>query len=437
MTAFAYRSGALHADAVPLQDIADAVGTPAYCYSAGAVESAYRDLAAALDGLPVSICYAVKANDNLAMIRLLASLGAGADVVSEGELRRALAAGVPPERIVLSGVGKSIAEMQLAIETGIRSINVESVPELRALGALAARLGARPKVVLRINPDIDAATHDKIATGRAADKFGIAIDAAPAAFAEAAAMPALDVAGVAMHIGSQLIGLDPYRAAFAKLARLVADLRAAGHEIRDLDLGGGLGIRYRDETPPSLSDYAAVLRQTVGDLGCNLVVEPGRYLVGNAGVLLTRVLYVKESAARRFVIVDAAMNDLIRPALYGAWHDIVPVVEPTAPPRPVDIVGPVCETGDTFARERPLPPVEPGTLLAICSTGAYCAVMASTYNARPLVPEVLVRDGRFDVIRPRLGHAELIDRDRIPDWLAPAAQESGDDGNRQTGGKDG
>ncbi len=430
MSAFTYRNGALHADAVPLDAIAAAVGTPAYVYSATAIADAYTSLTTALDGLPASVCYAVKANDNLAIIRLLAGLGAGADVVSEGELRRALAAGVPPERIVLSGVGKTEAELHLAIEHGIRSINVESLPELRALAALADGLGARPRVVLRINPDIDAATHDKISTGRAADKFGIAIDDAPAAFAEAASLTSLDVAGAAMHIGSQLTGLDPYRAAFTKLADLVGRLRADGLDIRDLDLGGGLGIRYRDETPPDVAEYARVVRETVGSLGCELVFEPGRYLVGNAGVLLTRVLYVKESGDRRFVIVDAAMNDLIRPSLYGAWHDIIPVAQaaPGAESRPVDIVGPVCETGDTFARERPMPPVEPGQMLAICSTGAYCAVMASSYNARPLVPEVLARDDRFETIRARQDHADLMARDRMPEWLGPAAQEDGDGG---------
>ena len=427
MSAFTYRDGALHADAVPLEEIAAAVGTPAYVYSATAMADAYNGLAAALDGLPASICYAVKANDNLAIIRLLSGLGAGADVVSEGELRRALAAGVPPARIVLSGVGKSEAELRLAMKHSIRSINVESLPELRAVAALAADLGDRPRVVLRVNPDIDAATHDKISTGRAADKFGISIDYAPAAFAEAASLRSLDVAGAAMHIGSQLTGLKPYRAAFAKLAGLVKRLRGDGIHIRDLDLGGGLGIRYRDEMPPDVAEYASVVREAVGSLGCRLVFEPGRFLVGNAGVLLTRVLYVKDSGDRRFVIVDAAMNDLIRPSLYGAWHDIVPVAEaaPRAASQPVDIVGPVCETGDTFARARPMPPVEPGQMLAICTTGAYGAVMASSYNARPLLPEVLVRDDLFETIRARQNHAELIARDRVPEWLGPAAQEEG------------
>ena len=356
-------------------------------------------------------------------------------MVSEGELRRALAAGVPADRIVLSGVGKTGPEMRLAIDSGIREINVESLPELEALSRIAAETGARPKVALRINPDVDAETHHHIATGRAADKFGIAIADARAAYAAAAKLPGLDVVGIAMHIGSQLTGLKPYRAAFARLAELVGTLRGDGHDIRSLDLGGGLGIRYRDETPPAVEDYAAVVRETLGGLGCDLLFEPGRYLVGNAGVLLTRVLYVKDSGDHRFVIVDAAMNDLIRPSLYGAWHDIIPVAEAeaNAPARTVDVVGPVCETGDTFARGRDMPPVEPGQLLAICSAGAYGAAMSSGYNARPLVPEVLVRGDRFGIVRPRESHADMIARDRLPEWLDPAAQESADDRRAEPG----
>ncbi len=366
------------------------------------------------------ICYALKANSNLAVICTLAKLGAGADVVSEGELRRALAAGVPVGKIVFSGVGKGEDEMALALDAGIHQFNIESEPELEVLADMAAARGRRAPVAIRLNPDVDAGTHAKIDTGRKENKFGIAIDRAHAVFARAAELPGLAIVGVAVHIGSQLTDLAPFRAAFERVAELVADLRADGHPIRRLDLGGGLGIPYHDDdVPPSPTDYAAMVREVAEPLGCEVVLEPGRLLVGNAGVLVTRVIYVKEGSTRGFVIVDAAMNDLLRPTLYDAYHAIIPVREPEdgAPTRALDVVGPVCETGDIFAAQRPLPPLQPGDLLAICSTGAYGAVMASGYNTRLPAPEVLVRGDAHAVVRPRPSYDEVLGQELMPDWL--------------------
>ncbi len=424
MRPFDYIDGSLAAGPVRLADIAAAVGTPAYVYSADAVEAAYREFEAAL--APARICYAMKANGNLAVLRLLARLGAGADVVSEGEFRRALAAGIAPERIVFSGVGKTEAEMEAALVSGILQINAESAPEVRSLSRIAARLGRTASVALRINPDVDAGTLDQISTGRKTDKFGVAWTEAPALFREAAGLPGLSMEGIAVHIGSQLGDLKPYRRAFRRVADLVRTLRAEGAEIRRLDLGGGFGIRYRDETPLPLAGYAALVREEVAGLGCELVVEPGRRLVGPAGVLLARVVAVKETPARRFVIVDAGMNDLVRPMIYGAWHEVLPLDAPPAGAdyRPADVVGPVCETTDKFAEQRLLPPLAAGDLVAFCEAGAYGAVMASTYNGRPLVPEVLVRGGRFDVVRARPTFEESLALERVPDWLAA----SGGDG---------
>ncbi len=421
MDYFLYRDGALHAEEVPLARIAAEVGTPVYVYSSATFERHFRVFEEALAGLPHLICYAMKANSNLAVLRLMASLGAGMDVVSGGEYRRARAVGVPGARIVFSGVGKTAEEMRLALEGGVRHFNVESEPELRALDAVARGLGLRAPIALRVNPDVDARTHAKIATGRAENKFGVPIGRARDVYAEAAALPGLEVVGVDVHIGSQLTELAPYEAAFAKIAGLTRALRDDGHDIRRLDLGGGLGIPYRraNEAPPLPFDYGEVIRRTVGDLGCEIDIEPGRLIAGNAGVLLSSVIYRKRGEDRDFLILDAAMNDLIRPAMYDAWHDIVPVVEP--PPgadlEAVDVVGPVCETGDTFARARPLPRLEAGDLVAFRSAGAYGAVMASEYNSRPLVPEVLVRGDHFAVVRARPSFDEMLERDTIPMWL--------------------
>jgi len=354
------------------------------------------------------------------VVRTLARLGAGADVVSEGEMRRALAAGVPPDRIVFSGVGKSREEMAAALTAGIFQLNIESLPELEALSGVATGLGLTASVAFRVNPDVDAGTHHKISTGRKENKFGIDYDHARAVYARAADLPGIRAVGVAVHIGSQLTSLAPFRAAFKKAAHLVEALRADGHAISRLDLGGGLGIVYHDEKPPAVADYAALVAEITRDLGCHITLEPGRALVGDAGVLVSRVLHVKDGLHRRFVILDAAMNDLIRPALYEAWHGIVPVAEPApdARPEPFDVVGPVCETGDTFATQRPLVPPQPGDLMAILSAGAYGAAMSSTYNTRPLAPEVLVRDAEWAVIRPRPSYDEMLAQERMPDWLA-------------------
>lgn len=418
MNHFEYRDGELHVEAIPLSRIAADVGTPFYCYSTETLTRHYKVFADALGDLDPLICFAVKANGNLAVIKTLADLGAGADVVSEGELRRALAAGVPPERIIYSGVGKSPAELASAVEHGIHQINIESMPELEALSQVASERGKTMDVAIRVNPNVDAETHHKIATGRKEDKFGIDIADAFAAYDRAAALPGVNPVSVAVHIGSQLTSLKPFRAAFTHVADLVRALRERGHAISRLDLGGGLGVPYKDEVPPLPEDYAAMVRETVGDLGCRLAFEPGRMLVGNAGILVTRVIYIKEGNDRRFAIVDAAMNDLIRPALYDSYHSIRPVAEPAAgvAPEPVDIVGPVCETGDTFALGREMQPLITGDLLAFGTAGAYGAVMASTYNARPLVPEVLVKGGSYAVVRKRQSYEAMLALDSFAEW---------------------
>ena len=419
MNHFDYRDGALHAEDVALKDIAEAVGTPFYCYSTATIERHYRVFSAAFADAPATVCYSLKANANLAVVRTLAALGAGADVVSGGELRRALAAGVPAERIVFSGVGKTRDEMALGLDAAILQFNVESVAEIEALNELAAAAGARAPVALRINPDVDARTHGKITTGTRATKFGIPIARAAAAAAHAAALPAVDLVGLAVHIGSQLTDLAPFEAAFGLLADLARTLRADGHAIERLDVGGGLGIRYTDETPPDPEAYAAVVKRAISGLGCRLLLEPGRVLVGNAGVLVTRVIDVKEAGERTFVVVDAAMNDLLRPALYDAQHAIEPVIEPSAAAgAPVDVVGPVCESADSFATNWLLPPVAAGDLLVIRTAGAYGAVMASGYNARPLTPEVLVKGSAYAVVRRRPSFDETVAAEPMPDWLA-------------------
>ncbi|MFO1144136.1 MAG: diaminopimelate decarboxylase [Amaricoccus sp.] len=421
MDHFDYRGGILHAEDVPLPEIAAAVGTPVYVYSTATLTRHYRVFEEALRGLDHLICFAVKANSNLAVLALMGSLGAGMDVVSEGEYRRARAAGVPGERIVFSGVGKTRAEMRVALEGGVRQFNVESEPELLALDEVALSLGVVAPVAVRVNPDVDARTHAKIATGKAENKFGVPIGRAREVYAEAARLAGVRVIGVDVHIGSQLTELAPYETAFAKVAELTRALRADGHDIRRLDLGGGLGIPYRrtNDPPPLPFDYGEVIRRTVGGLGCEIEIEPGRLIAGNAGVLLSRAIYLKRGEGRDFLILDAAMNDLVRPAMYDAWHDIVPVVEPATgtPVAPVDVVGPVCETGDTFAQQRPLPPIDAGDLVAFRSAGAYGAVMASEYNSRPLVPEVLVRGDHYDVVRGRPSFDEMLNRDTIPGWI--------------------
>ncbi|MEM9140871.1 MAG: diaminopimelate decarboxylase [Pseudomonadota bacterium] len=421
MDHFNYRGGVLHAEDVPLPRIAEAVGTPVYVYSRATLIRHYRVFAEALSGMDHLICYSIKANGNQAVIATLAAQGAGMDVVSEGELRRALMAGVPGEKIVFSGVGKTAAEMRLALENGIRQFNVESEPELEALSAVADGMGVKAPITIRVNPDVDAKTHAKISTGMSENKFGVPIAKARDVYAQAAALPGIDVVGVDVHIGSQLTDLAPYRLAFEAVADLTHALRDDGHAITRLDLGGGLGIPYRqtNEAPPLPFDYGTLIKETVGDLGCEIQIEPGRLIAGNAGILVASVIYRKAGEGRDFLILDAAMNDLVRPAMYDAWHDILPVTEPApdAKTAPVDVVGPVCETGDTFARERTLPAMAAGDLAAFRSAGAYGAVMASEYNARPMVPEVMVHEDQFAVIRARPTYDEMLGRDTVPAWV--------------------
>jgi diaminopimelate decarboxylase len=417
---FPYRSGELQAEEVPVSRIAAAVGTPFYLYSTAGFTAQYRRFADAFSPERPLICYAVKANSNLAVLRHFARLGAGADVVSEGELRRALVAGVPPERIVFSGVGKTGAEMEAALSAGIHQINVESVPELRRLSEIAGATGRTAPVGIRVNPDVDAHTHAKIATGKKENKFGIDLGEAVAAYGLAAELPGIKPVGLAVHIGSQLLDLEPYRRAFERLAELVLDLRAIGLSVPRIDLGGGIGIRYHTERPLEPTSYADLVREIFGSLGLALAFEPGRILSAPAGLLVSRVIYIKEAISKRFVIVDAAMNDLIRPALYDAWHDVVPVRLPErgASLSPADVVGPVCETGDTFTVDRELPPFAEGDLVAFTAAGAYGAVMSTTYNSRLLVPEVLVSGDRFAVIRRRQSYDAMLSLDTMPAWLS-------------------
>jgi diaminopimelate decarboxylase len=418
---FAYRNGVLCAEAVDLAALAQAVGTPFYCYSSATLERHYRVFAGAFADVDALVCYAMKANSNQAVIATLARLGAGADVVSAGELLRARAAGVAAEKIMFSGVGKSEHELALAVEQGILCVNVESEAELERLAAIAAAKGRSTDISIRVNPDIDPKTHKKIATGTAESKFGIPISRARAAYARAAKLKGVRVVGVDMHIGSQITELDPFGDAFALLADFVRVLRADGHAISHVDLGGGLGIPYREdnEPPPDPDAYAAVVKRATRGLGCRLIFEPGRLIVGNAGILLTRVLYVKQGESKTFVIVDAGMNDLLRPTLYDAHHDIRPVREAAAGARRIiaDVVGPVCETGDFLALDRSMVEPQPGELLAIMSAGAYGAVQAGTYNSRALIPEVLVRNSDWALVRPRVAVEELIALDRLPPWL--------------------
>ncbi|SDC67563.1 diaminopimelate decarboxylase [Ruegeria marina] len=421
MDHFLYRDGALYAEDVPVADIAAAVGTPFYVYSTATLLRHYQLFDEALEGTDHLVCYAMKAASNQAILRTLAQAGAGMDVVSVGEYLRARAAGVPGEKIVFSGVGKTAEEIRVALEGGIRQFNVESEPEMEAISAVAQALGKVAPITIRVNPDVDAKTHAKIATGKSENKFGIPIARASAVYAHAAALPGLEVVGIDVHIGSQLTDLAPFEAAYLKVADLTEKLRAEGHDIRRLDLGGGLGIPYTrsNEAPPLPLDYGALIKRTLGHLGCEIEIEPGRLIAGNAGLMVSKVIYVKSGEGRDFLILDGAMNDLIRPAMYDAHHDIVPVVEPEpgAEPQPYDIVGPVCETGDTFAKGRMMPPLAAGDLVAFRSAGAYGAVMSSEYNTRPLIPEILVNGDQFAVIRARPSFDEIINRDTIPSWL--------------------
>lgn len=418
MNHFQYINGELHVEDVPLARIAEAVGTPFYCYSTATLERHYKVFAEAFADQQATICYALKANANLGVIRTFADLGAGADVVSEGELRKALAGGIPADRIVFSGVGKTRSELAFALDCGIMQLNVESLPELEALSEIAASRGVTVNIAIRVNPDVDAKTHEKISTGKSENKFGINASQAPAAFARAAELPGVNPVSVAVHIGSQLTDLEPFRIAFERVAALVGDLRALGHDIKRVDLGGGLGIPYRNEEIPLPIDYAAVVKGAVGNLGCHLMFEPGRMLVGNAGILVSKIIYVKRGESRRFVIVDAAMNDLMRPAMYDAWHEIKPLKEPLGgvEMEPADVVGPACESSDIFARQRPLPPVCEGDLMAIFTAGAYGAVMASTYNSRLLTPEVLVRGTEWSVVRPRPSYDDMLRDESLASW---------------------
>lgn len=425
MSFFEYRNGVMHAEGVALAAIAAQVGTPFYCYSAGALRAGWREFADAIKGMNAphgaSICYAMKANSNLAVIRVFGEMGAGADIVSVGEMRRALAAGIPARRIIYSGVGKKASELMEALEAKVGQINVESTAEIETLNAVAGQLGVSADITIRVNPDVDAGTHAKITTGRKENKFGIDIDLAREAFALAGRLPNLKVVGVAMHIGSQLTSLEPYRAAIVRVRELIGQLRADGHRIDRFDIGGGLGIVYADEKPPSIADFIAVVAKETAGLGCELTFEPGRRLVGEAGVLVSEVILVKPGAAKTFVIVDAAMNDLIRPTLYEAWHDILAVREPRQDTATIrcDIVGPICESGDFLAQNRDLPPLAAGDLVMIRSAGAYGAVMASSYNTRPLAPEVMVDGTRFAVIRPRPTIDEMLLAERFPPWMEP------------------
>ncbi|MEM6711891.1 MAG: diaminopimelate decarboxylase [Pseudomonadota bacterium] len=418
---FVHRDGCLFAEDVPVEELAREVGTPFYAYSTATLERHYRVFAEAFGDMPMLICYALKANSNQAVMETLARLGAGADVVSGGELERALRAGVPANKIMFSGVGKTRAEMEASLTAGILCFNVESEPELERLSDVAVSIGRQAPVSLRINPDVDAKTHAKITTGLSENKFGIPWARAHQAYARAAELPGLKVIGIDMHIGSQITALEPFDSAFQKLGSLVSDLRAAGHTIEHVDLGGGLGIPYMDDNdpPPHPDDYAAVVRRHVDALDCEIIFEPGRLIAGNAGILVTRVEYVKPADGKTFIIVDAGMNDLIRPTLYDAHHTIRPVVEPTSSDLwpLVDIVGPVCETGDYIAKDRSFPHVQEGDLLAVYSAGAYGAVQAGTYNTRALIPEVMVNGANYHVVRPRTCIDALIELDSRPPWF--------------------
>ena len=418
---FTYKDGVLCAEEVMLDRLAEDVGTPFYCYSTATLERHYKVFAGALPAGSL-VAYAAKANDNLAVLRTLGRLGAGTDVVSGGELAKALAAGIPADKIVFSGVGKTRDEMRSALEAGIYQFNVESEPELAALNDVALAMNTRAPIALRINPDVDAKTHAKINTGTAETKFGIPFTRAREVYAQAATLKGIEIVGVDVHIGSQITDLEPFETAFKLVVELVGMLRADGHAITRLDLGGGLGVPYENSnrTPPDPSEYGAMITRVTKGLDCRLSLEPGRLIAANAGVLVSRTLYVKHGEAKHFLIIDAGMNDLVRPAMYDAWHEIVPVKEPASGQARLryDVVGPVCETSDLFAAGREMPELKSGELVAILTAGAYGAVMAGDYNARPRIAEVLVRGREWGIVRPRENYADLIAKDRIPDWLS-------------------
>ncbi len=421
MNHFSYRDGVLYAENVAVPEVAEAVGTPFYCYSTATIQRHVEVFSSAFAGLDAIVCYAMKANSNQAVLKIIANAGAGVDVVSEGELARALAAGIQPDRIMFSGVGKKPGEMDRALEAGIYCFNVESEPELEVLNARAMKMGKRAPVSFRVNPDVDAKTHAKISTGKKEDKFGISFERARHVYRRAATLPGILITGIDMHIGSQITDLQPFDDAFRLLRELVETLRADGHAIDHVDIGGGLGIPYKAENdiPPSPQAYAQIVKDQLEGLGCRIITEPGRLIVGNAGILVTEVIYVKDGGDKTFVIVDAGMNDLIRPTLYEAWHEVHPVVISAASAARItaDVVGPVCESGDYLARDREMTMPRAGELLALGSAGAYGAVQAGTYNSRPLIAEVLVHEDRFYIIRPRQSIEELIGLDRVPDWL--------------------
>lgn len=419
MDYFSYKNGVLHAEDVAIPAIAEKVGTPFYCYSTATLSRHYNVFMDSFkgSGLKVNLCFAVKANSNVAVIRTLAKLGAGGDAVSMGEIKRCLAAGIPGNKIVFSGIGKTREELKFALENDIMQINIESEPELHILNEIATQMGVKARIAFRVNPDVDAGSHDKISTGRKHDKFGIEWERVRSIYKEASQMQGIKIQGVATHIGSQLTSLEPFRKAFAKVKELVKTLRNDGINITHLDLGGGLGIPYKNGEIPSPVEYAKTVLGEVKDLGCELTFEPGRLICGNAGILVSEVVYIKETSTRKFLIIDAAMNDLVRPALYDAYHEMVPAIENKGQTETYDIVGPICETGDVFAKQRELPAFKAGDLLAIRSAGAYGAVMASEYNSRLLVPEVMVNGAEMAVVRPRSTYDEMLARDKIPEWL--------------------
>ena len=419
MDYFHYKSGALHAEGVPVASIAEAVGTPFYCYSASSMEQNFKDFEIGLSDLPATICYAIKANSNLAVIKTLANMGAGADVVSSGELTRALKAGIPAKKIVFSGVGKTSSELAQAIKADILQINVESVAELETLNEIANNLSRKTQIALRVNPDIDAHTHEKISTGRSEDKFGLEWSKINKIYNYCLKFKNIEMTGLAIHIGSQLTELEPFRAAFARIKDIATKLRSNGCDISRIDLGGGLGISYDSTPAPSFGNYGKVAKDIFGNFDCELLFEPGRSIVGRSGILVTRVIHKKKGGNQNFVIIDAAMNDLIRPALYDAIHEIVPVLQKsqTKNIEEVSIVGPVCETGDTFMNKVKLPIINAQDLLAICSAGAYGSVMSSTYNSRPLIPEVMVKGDDFSIVRERITPDVYLNFEKLPDWI--------------------